>query len=64
MKLSDVMSAMDLAAYAEVGLLLFFGAFALVAIDLYRKGPRLEHLARLPIENDAESRRDDQEERP
>jgi hypothetical protein len=55
---------MDLAAYAEIGLMLFFGAFALVAFDLYRQGPRFERFARLPIENDADSRGDDREERP
>jgi hypothetical protein len=32
MKLSDVMSAADLAVYAEIGLVIFFAAFVAVAI--------------------------------
>jgi len=50
MKLSDVMSAMNLAAYAEVGLVLFFGAFALIAWDVFRRGKKLEALAKLPLD--------------
>ena len=53
MKLSDVMSAMDLAVYAEVGLILFALAFALVVFDLLRQGPKLERLAQLPFESEA-----------
>jgi hypothetical protein len=53
MKLSDVMSAMNLSVYAEVGLLLFALAFALVVLDLLRQGPRLERFAQLPLESDA-----------
>jgi len=49
-KLSDVMSAFNLAVYAEVGLVLFLFAFALVAVDLLRRGPKLEQLALLPLE--------------
>jgi len=52
MKLSDVMSAMDLASYAEVGLILFFGAFLAVAIDVVRKGRALEVHGRLPLSSD------------
>ena len=50
MKLSDVMSAMDLAAYAEVGLVLFLVAFAAVALDVLRRGRALETHAALPLE--------------
>ena len=50
MKLSDVMSALDLAVYAEVGLVLFFFAFALVALDLIRRGRAMETLASLPLD--------------
>ncbi len=52
MKLSDVMSAMHLAGYAEVGLLLFFAAFAAVALDVMRRGKKLEAHAKLPLESD------------
>ena len=50
MKLSDVMSALDLAVYAEVGLVLFLFAFALVALDLVRRGRAMETLASLPLD--------------
>jgi hypothetical protein len=49
-KLSDVMSALDLAVYAEVGLVLFLFAFVLVAVDLIRRGRAMETLASLPLD--------------
>jgi hypothetical protein len=61
MKLSDVMSAMDLAAYAEVGLVLFLVAFTLVAFDVLRRGRALEKLGRLPL--DGAAPRSNEEER-
>jgi len=39
MKLSDIMSAMNLASYAEVSLVLFMAVFVAVAIHLMRRGP-------------------------
>lgn len=36
MKLSDVMSAMDLAVFAEMGLVIFLGVFVLVAVQVLR----------------------------
>ncbi|MDQ2642933.1 MAG: hypothetical protein M3020_03900 [Myxococcota bacterium] len=51
MKLSDVMSALNLAVYAEVGLVLFLFAFLLVAVDVLRRGQKLEKLAYLPLES-------------
>lgn len=51
MKLSDVMSAQNLAVYAEVGLVLFLFAFVLVAVDVLRRGRKLEKLAYLPLES-------------
>jgi hypothetical protein len=62
MKLSDVMSAMNLATYAEVGLVLFFAAFVAVGVDVLRRGRRMEALGRLPL--DSESERPSSEERP
>lgn len=51
MKLSDVMSAMNLAAYAEVGLVLFMAAFVVIAAELLRRGKALDELALLPLES-------------
>ena len=50
MKLSDVMSAMNLAVFAEAGLVLFLLAFAVVAIDVIRRGRSLETLASMPLD--------------
>jgi hypothetical protein len=59
MKLSDVMSAMNLASYAEVGLVLFLFAFLLVALDLWRsKGQELERARQLPLADDGNSRKE------
>jgi cbb3-type cytochrome oxidase subunit 3 len=52
MKLSDVMSAMNLASYAEAALVIFLLVFAAVAIDVFRRGRRDEAIARLPLEDD------------
>lgn len=52
MKLSDVMSAMGLSTYAEVGLVLFMGAFVAVAVSLFRSGAGpFERAGRLPLED-------------
>jgi hypothetical protein len=63
MKLSDVMSAMKLAAYAEVALVLFCLAFVLVAIDLVRRGRKLERYAWLPLDHPPPRRPRSQERR-
>jgi hypothetical protein len=56
MKLSDVMSAMGLAGYAEAALILFLLAFAIVAFDVMRKGRSLEAHAAMPLSSsDAKS---------
>ena len=57
MKLSDVMSAMHLEGYAEVGLVLFLLAFLAVGIDVLRRGRTLEALGRLPLEPETNSDR-------
>jgi cbb3-type cytochrome oxidase subunit 3 len=56
MKLSDVMSAMNLTAYAEVALILFLLAFVMVAISLLRHGERetWERARQLPLALDDE----------
>ena len=57
MKLSDVMSAMQLAQYAEVALVIFFGVFVLVVLHVMRRGLRQhwERAARLPLEEGLEN---------
>lgn len=53
MKLSDVMSAAGLSAYAEIGLVLFLGAFLAVAYSLYAHGRPEDWAARgrLPFDD-------------
>ena len=53
MKLSDVMSAMGLATYAEAALLIFLVVFVAVAIDVLRSGKRKQAFAELPLADDA-----------
>jgi hypothetical protein len=52
MKLSDVMSAMQLTSYAEVALVLFMAAFAAIAIHVFRAGSAegWEKARHLPLE--------------
>ena len=58
MKLSDVMSSMHLASYAEVGLVLFLGAFLAVVYQVVRRGRALEELASLPRQESIETKSD------
>jgi len=43
MKLSDVMSAMGLAGYAEIALIIFFAVFLGVVFHVYRREGRLQY---------------------
>ncbi len=52
MKLSDVMSAMNLSGYAEVGLVLFLAAFVAVVIDIARRGKDYDARGSLPLSPD------------
>jgi hypothetical protein len=54
MKLSDVMSAADLAIYAELGLVLFLAAFVAVAIRVLipRKGDDYELCGQIPLSDE------------
>lgn len=56
MKLSDVMSAANLAMYAEVGLCLFLLVFLAVVVRTFRRGSQAEfdELRRLPLGRDEE----------
>lgn len=50
MRLSDIMSQMGLASYAEVGLILFFLVFVAVGIRLWRTSHEtLCQQARIPL---------------
>jgi hypothetical protein len=59
MKLSDVVSAMHMTVFAEVPLLIFFGIFLGVVIDLFGGKKRFEALRLLPLEpSDSEEGRE------
>ncbi len=54
MRLSDIMSGMGLSSYAEVALVIFLAAFAVIATRLFffSKRSELDHASRLPLEGD------------
>jgi hypothetical protein len=61
MKLSDVMSAANLAGYAEIALVVFFVVFLLVALRVAR-GKKEWHRARfLPLDGDADARSEEKD---
>lgn len=54
MKLSDVMSSMGLAGYAEIALVIFFTVFVGVVIHVYRRdlSPHFERASRMPLDDE------------
>lgn len=54
MRLSDAVSHAGLAIYAEVALLIFFVAFVVIVVRLWRRRDRdeLERMRRLPLDPD------------
>ncbi len=54
MKLSDVMSSMGLAAYAEISLVIFFAVFVAVVFHVYRRdlGAHWERASRMPLDDE------------
>jgi hypothetical protein len=52
MKLSDIMSSMQLSSYAEVALVLFLGAFGAISLSLLwsRKREEWERYRHLPLD--------------
>jgi hypothetical protein len=50
MKLSDVMSAMQVSVFAQVPLLIFFGIFVGVVLHLLQGKSAFEHARHLPLE--------------
>jgi len=52
MRLSDIMSSMQLSSYAEVALLLFLGAFVAVAISVFwsHSSEEWERCRHLPLD--------------
>lgn len=53
MKLSDIMSSMQLSSYAEIALVLFLGAFGAITISLLwsRKREEWDRYRHLPLED-------------
>jgi predicted tellurium resistance membrane protein TerC len=53
-RLSDIMSAMQLASYAEVALVLFMAAFLAIGVNLFRRGNAgaWERARHLPLETE------------
>lgn len=52
MRLSDIMSQMGLASYAEVGLLIFFATFIAVSIRVWRtSNETAERCAHIPLDD-------------
>ena len=57
MKLSDVVSSMNITIYAEVPLLVFMGIFVGVCAYMLRQGGRFDDAAQLPLRSEVPSRR-------
>jgi len=55
MTIKDIMARADLSVYAEIALVLFMLAFALILWRVYSPKRRAEfrHMAELPLEDDA-----------
>lgn len=52
MRLSDIMSHMDLTVWPEVALVIFLGVFAAVTVRVWKSRGETEQHATLPIEED------------
>lgn len=54
MRLSDIMSSMQLSSYAEVALLLFLGAFVAIAFSIFpsRHTDAWERCRHMPLDGD------------
>ncbi len=54
MRLSDIMSAMQLGTYAEVALVLFMAAFFAIALNVFRRGNAAawEQARHLPLDDE------------
>lgn len=53
MRLTDIMSNLDLSVFPQVALVLFLGVFVAVSVAaLRRKGSQTRRLASLPLEDD------------
>jgi len=64
MKLSDVMSAMNLATYAEVGLILFLLAFVVIVYEVVSRGRSLERFALIPLDSERRAPAEHRDEEP
>ena len=56
MRLTDVMSGMDLSVYPQIGLVIFLAVFAVVTLRLLGrdKGRALQRHASMPLDEDKE----------
>lgn len=63
MKLSDIMSAMQLSSYAEVALVIFFAAFLAVVGHVLnrRNNATFERARRIPLDDDPRATRTSQD---
>lgn len=53
MRLSDIMSAMDLAVFPEIGLVIFIGVFIALALKTFRTpNNQSEEAARIPLSDE------------
>jgi len=66
MKLSDIMSGAGLAWYAEVAMILFLIAFAVIAIRIFMPSRKrdLERASRLPLDDEPRETRPPKEHQP
>jgi cbb3-type cytochrome oxidase subunit 3 len=59
MKLSDVVSAMDVSMFAQVPLLVFMGVFLGVIVHVLRKNEHFEAARLLPLDGDGSRQEQD-----
>ncbi len=54
MKLSDIMSAANLSAYAEIAMVLFIAAFVAIVISIFRPGRQqtFDAASRMPLDDE------------
>ena len=54
MRLSDIMSAMQLGSYAEVAMVLFMAAFLAIGVNVFRRrnADTWEHARHLPLDSE------------
>jgi cbb3-type cytochrome oxidase subunit 3 len=56
MKLSDIMSALELSIYAEVALVIFIGVFLGVVLHIWRDREQFQQARLLPLSDERDAR--------